>query len=84
MIRVVGKGRWREREMGKFQVGTFLFMLERALRSVKEPISIPSSIVAFRLHCFFQSSIQTFQLLLYFPTSARAFQVQSFQLHFGV
>ena len=39
-IRVVGKGSWKEREVGKFEVGKpevgkFLFKLERAQRNWK-------------------------------------------------
>ena len=37
---VVGKSSWKEREVGKSEVGKFLFKLERAQRNLKEPSEI--------------------------------------------
>ena len=39
-ICVVGKGSWKEREVGKSEVEKFLFKLERAKRSWKEPSEV--------------------------------------------
>ena len=44
-IRVIGKGSWEKREVGKFkversEVAKFLFKLERAQRSWKEPSEV--------------------------------------------
>ena len=39
-IRVVVKGSWKKREVRKSEVGKFLFKLERAKRSWKEPSEV--------------------------------------------
>ena len=39
-LRVVRKGSWKKQEVGKSEFGKFLFKLERAQRSLKEPSKV--------------------------------------------
>ena len=77
-IHVVGRGSWKKRKVGKFEVRKFPCKLESTIRSWKVSNAVLSNEKYFNFDsnfptCFFPTSIRTFQLLV--------FTTFSFQLH---
>ena len=83
-IHVVGKGSWKEREVGKFQVEKSevgKFLLERAYRSWKEPSEVGSFPTLLSL---FQVQFKLSNFISHLLTSARTFQLRHELFNFNL